>query len=652
MSETKYRPDVDGLRALAVTLVLLFHGRLFTGHLAFSGGFVGVDVFFVISGYLITGLILRQQQAGTFSLADFWSRRIRRIFPAALVMACLTMVVGAVVLFPTDYEELARSTVAQQLMAANLFFWRNTGYFQGPAELKPLLHTWSLAVEEQFYLVYPFLLVWIMNWRPSKRVALLIVLALSSFILSEWGVRHFRGATFFLLPTRAWELLLGALICYCPSLSASANVRRQGLSLLGLAMILFSAMTLDGNTRFPGAAAAIPCLGAAFLIYSNTQQLSLVGKILASRPVVWIGLISYSLYLWHWPVLAYLRYLLGAELPFGMVVLAYGISLILAYLSWRYIETPFRKSRPAKQQRRVLIGIILTAPALIALSLLVIRGNGYPNRMSEEATRLRAAAFSKSFIQEVSLPDVQRGDLPKLGSASGDSKCLIWGDSHAMALTPGFDAACQELTIRAYQATHSSTPPLLGYSRFSEAGLNELAPEFSQAVLDWVKKEEVSSVVLAGYWSDYARFPEFERQISETLAALNTQGVRVAIILDVAVQASDVPLALANHQQWRYLKRPEGIDDAKHRERNREAEAILRRVAAGKATILDPAVAFLDATGMWRVEHDGQVLYRDAEHLTTEGGLLLKEMFREWLQPSVGRDKEGATKTGSAATMN
>ena len=211
MIDFKYRPDVDGLRAVAVTLVLLFHAGL-----GFSGGFIGVDVFFVISGFLITGLILKEQESGKFSLANFWVRRIRRIIPAATVVVVAVLVAGFFILLPRDYEDLGKSAIAQQLMLSNVYFWRNTGYFDGPADLKALLHTWSLAVEEQFYLGYPFLMMLLHRFGRKVTVGALTFLGVGSLIVSVYGVEHHPSATFFLLPTRAWELLIGGLICFLP----------------------------------------------------------------------------------------------------------------------------------------------------------------------------------------------------------------------------------------------------------------------------------------------------------------------------------------------------------------------------------------------------------------------------------------------------
>ena len=233
MTELRYRPDVDGLRAVAVVLVLLFHANL-----GWAGGFVGVDVFFVISGFLITGVIRKQQHAGTFTMRNFWVRRIRRIIPASILMVGGTLIIGSVVLFRSDFRELVYSAVAQLVMLANVFFWQQTGYFAGSAELKPLMHMWSLAVEEQFYLGYPFLLV-LLN-RTSNKTAgrVLASIAILSFALSVWGVHHYPRATFFLLPARAWEMLLGGLIWFVPPPKKLTQWKSEALSWFALAGIL------------------------------------------------------------------------------------------------------------------------------------------------------------------------------------------------------------------------------------------------------------------------------------------------------------------------------------------------------------------------------------------------------------------------------
>ena len=350
MTELRYRPDVDGLRAVAVVLVLLFHANL-----GWAGGFVGVDVFFVISGFLITGVIRKQQHAGTFTMRNFWVRRIRRIIPASILMVGGTLIIGSVVLFRSDFRELVYSAVAQLVMLANVFFWQQTGYFAGSAELKPLMHMWSLAVEEQFYLGYPFLLV-LLN-RTSNKTAgrVLASIAILSFALSVWGVHHYPRATFFLLPARAWEMLLGGLIWFVPPPEKLTQWKSETLSWFALAGILVASWFYDGDTLFPGIAALLPCLATAAIIYLNANQQTRVSALLSTRPFVFVGLISYSLYLWHWPLLAFCRYSQTEPLSVGYRVSILLVSGVLAYMSWRFVETPWRQGARLRSKRSLLV---------------------------------------------------------------------------------------------------------------------------------------------------------------------------------------------------------------------------------------------------------------------------------------------------------
>ena len=299
-----YRADIDGLRAVAIVLVVLFHATS-----RCPGGFIGVDVFFVISGFLITALLLDEQRRDRFRLGEFWIRRVRRLLPAAVVMVSATLIAGFWFMLPEHYEDLAKSAIAQQLLVSNVHFMRKSGYFDGSAELMPLLHTWSLAVEEQFYVGYPPLLLLLGRLPRRMMVAALVVLAAVSFAVSDWGVRTHPEATFYLLPTRAWEILIGGLICFAPMPRHRSAWVANLLAGLGMSGILLSAWLFNAVTPFPGRAALLPCLATAMVIYANSLTTTLVGRFLQMRPVVFVGLVSYSLYLWHWPILSFLRYL-------------------------------------------------------------------------------------------------------------------------------------------------------------------------------------------------------------------------------------------------------------------------------------------------------------------------------------------------------
>jgi len=299
-----YRTDIDGLRAFAVLLVVLFHAGL-----GFSGGFIGVDVFFVISGYLITGIIVRETESNQgFSLKKFWQRRIHRILPAVLAMVVCVLLIAPFLMISKDLIAVAKSAISQSLMASNFRFARMpSGYFSTTTELWPLLHTWSLAVEEQFYIFYPLALSLVVKRFRRYAAACIWVLILVSFITSIVLTPVSPSFSFYLLPTRAWELGLGAALAIHPPMRFSLLVSHSA-SLLGLALIIGASLVMDSSTPFPGAAASIPCLGAALIIGVRSRAGNGRRWWLENRLFVGIGLLSYSIYLWHWPIFSFLRY--------------------------------------------------------------------------------------------------------------------------------------------------------------------------------------------------------------------------------------------------------------------------------------------------------------------------------------------------------
>src|SRR5882724_53425 len=338
----RYRPEIDGLRAVAVLSVVLYHAGF-----GCSGGYIGVDVFFVVSGFLITSLIWSDLEKGRFTFANFWERRARRIVPALVVVTLVTLVIGAVLLLPADLKNLGRASASQAVFTANIHYWLDSGYFAGESAEKPLLHTWSLAVEEQFYLIVPFIMWLTYRTKVLRGRAAVISILLTGFIislaLSIYGIHDFRfpSATFYLLPTRAWELLTGAIVAFLPALPGllGRRVTRELLSLSGLALILYPVLFYTAETPFPGLAALPPCLGTALLILANgridSKAPTVIGRILSIRAVVFIGLISYSLYLWHWPLLAFSRYRAYAPLTVGNRIAIVAVGFALAVLSWK-----------------------------------------------------------------------------------------------------------------------------------------------------------------------------------------------------------------------------------------------------------------------------------------------------------------------------
>jgi peptidoglycan/LPS O-acetylase OafA/YrhL len=395
----RYRPEIDGLRALAVLPVVLHHAGL----PGLPGGFVGVDVFFVISGYLITRQIVEERAAGTFTLAGFWERRARRILPALFAMMALCTPLAWAWLTPGDFADFARSVAATTLFASNLLFWRGSGYFGESAALQPLLHTWSLAVEEQWYLLFPLAMAALWRLGRARLAAVLAAVALGSLALSHWAALERPAAAFFLLPGRAWELLAGALLALhareadasgaaAPHRPARAGTRAgtrtgaQAAALAALALLALPMLVYDRHTPFPGLAALVPVAGAVLAIRFATPD-TLVGRMLSAPGLVAIGTFSYGTYLWHQPLLAFARHRTGGEpdpLLLGALVLA---SLVLGRASLAWVERPFRDR--TRIGRRMLVGTTVTAAlGLGAAASAVVALDGVPGRYDASARAL------------------------------------------------------------------------------------------------------------------------------------------------------------------------------------------------------------------------------------------------------------------------
>ncbi len=290
-----------------------------------------MDVFFVISGFLITSLIIGDLEQRRFSLLGFWERRARRILPALITVAGFTLVVGWFLLLPSDFARLGQSLLAQSVFGSNVFFWRQSGYFGPLADELPLLHTWSLAVEEQFYLLFPLSMVVISRFAFRFRSQLVLALGVASLAISIWAVQQTPGAAFYLLPSRAWELAVGAWLALQKDNLRASDTIRQVVSFLGVGLIAFSVVAFDPATPFPGIAAIWPVLGTGAVIWANGTKLTFVGRLLATRPLVFVGLISYSLYLWHWPLFVFARYVNStAFLSFGWNLGVVSLSFTLA----------------------------------------------------------------------------------------------------------------------------------------------------------------------------------------------------------------------------------------------------------------------------------------------------------------------------------
>ena len=384
MKTFKYRPEVDGLRALAVLPVILFHA----GFEAFSGGFVGVDVFFVISGYLITTIIISELAEGKFTITNFYERRARRILPALFLILAACLPFAWFWLPAEDLLEFGSSLVSVSVFLSNVFFWQDISYIDTDSQIKPLLHTWSLAVEEQFYILFPVFLTLTWQLGTKRIVILLVVISVISLGMATWGTRiDPRGATaFYLLPTRGWELLIGGFIAFYLHHKPYLESRgvNQFLSLLGLALLTYSIVYFDKKTPFPSLYTLIPTIGTALIILSAVPR-TIVYRLLSLKIFVGIGLISYSAYLWHQPILAFARYRVLGDPPSSVLLLLCGLSLLLAWVSWRYVEAPFRNKQEYSRKSIFLISISGIC-AYSVIGLVVFFNNGFSTSKNGEIT--------------------------------------------------------------------------------------------------------------------------------------------------------------------------------------------------------------------------------------------------------------------------
>jgi peptidoglycan/LPS O-acetylase OafA/YrhL len=438
-----YRPEIDGLRALAVMPVILFHA----GFSAFKGGYVGVDIFFVISGYLITSIILADLAQGRFSLLGFYERRARRILPALFFVTFACIPVAWWLLLPADLQNFAQSLVAVATFSSNILFWLESGYFDTAAELKPLLHTWSLAVEEQYYLLFPLLLM--LLWKAGRRWlwGALAVVFVASLWASAWGVEYSPVATFYLLPARGWELLVGVFIALAmwrrPAPHASRFVG-EALAIGGIVLIAFAVFTYDEQTLFPGLAALAPVVGTGMVIL-YARDGTLVKRWLSARLLVGIGLVSYSAYLWHHPIFAFAKYRSVDGLDIVTTMVLFFATWPLAYLSWRYVEGPFRNRRNFNRSA-ILLGSTAGIALLAASGLYGHLSVGVPSRLDAQQLPVYEALMEAKQERILNIRSGtchfnEKGQYAALqdfvehwdcrSPDRGDGEILVFGDSHS-----------------------------------------------------------------------------------------------------------------------------------------------------------------------------------------------------------------------------
>jgi peptidoglycan/LPS O-acetylase OafA/YrhL len=643
-----YRPDIDGLRALAVMSVVLYH--LDTP--GFGGGFGGVDVFFVISGFLIGGHIAEETAAGRFSLIGFYERRIRRIAPALLAMLALVLAAGAVILFPPDFRKL--TTIARSVLElrANVRIAETFGDYTGVgAQTSPLLHTWSLAVEEQFYLVFPLLMLAIARFGRRRYLLCLTPLALISFFATVVAARIEPIKDFYLASFRAWELLLGAILAV-GQLPAPTSARTRGIMALGgLLLIVLSDLVIKRGDPYPSEYALLACGGAALVLHARCGPGSIAGRLLGLPPVRAIGLWSYSLYLIHWPVLVFTHYYLDATLTPLQRAMVLAASLALAALSWRFVEQPFRGPGKLASTRGIYAGGAVAAGLMLCLCI----GLDHSYGVLHPSTQALFQSFTPAQMDcwDIPVKTAAQRPLCRTGAKVAPT-AVLWGDSHARALFPAASAAFSGHGQSAMLFAEGGCPPVLNMEvrRMDPGGglaqvqaMPEPCPAHNAAALSWIAANRIRAVILAAHWIAYAdrdkspgalinhltfvdinapdlseQAPSFERNFAATLSALQRLGVKTYVVEDDPQQDIQVPEALASDAR---LGRPRhhGIDRADYEAQQAIPTAIFERLQQRFGFVLIKPSDILCATGECVLERNGRSLYQDDEHLSPAGAL-------------------------------
>jgi len=655
----KYRSEIDGLRAVAVIPVIAFHA----GFSSFSGGFVGVDVFFVISGYLITTIILSEMELGKFSLVNFYEKRARRILPALFLVMFISLVVAWFWLLPDDMKEFSESLMAVSLFSSNIFFWSKTGYWDAASELKPLLHTWSLAVEEQYYVLFPLFLM--IMWRYRKRWILgsFMILAGMSLALAHWGAYNKADSTFYLLPTRAWELAIGAAIAFY-FLYRKQTIRAilshklvdDILGLLGLLMIIYSIVIYNEETPFPSLYTLVPTIGTGLIILFSSST-TLVGRLLSIKPLVAVGLISYSAYLWHQPLLAFARYKVISE-PNELTYMGLAfLSFPLAYLSWRFVEKPFR-TKGKFTRKAIFTYSLIGSLAFISIGFVGHLTNGLPQRLAPDVAEL--SLLNNGCL--TSCLDVKKrtaGSTCIIGKQGVSPSFALLGDSHSTRLTKSLDKILRSNNKSMVVFSQSWCPPLIDFATTNHGKRPYCRDFMNNAFSSIENNSNIKTVFLHAEWANYTKgmragekveafytdsfSPEesidentlaFTRSLERTQSFLSNLKKNTILISSVPEYELHVPQTLAK-------LRLEGVNElpveyqinfSKYQDRNKEVLGAFNFTKSKDLaiTIID-AYAVLCEKEFCSYVDGNRPLYQDKSHLSYEGSTLITRELEKYI---------------------
>lgn len=657
-SASSYRPEIDGLRALAVLPVVFYH----FGIGGFSGGFVGVDIFFVISGFLIGGILWEElHNTGRVALGRFFMRRVRRLAPAYLAVGLATLIGAWFILLPFDFREFGQELIAATVYLANVHFFNEAGYFDQASDRKLLLHTWSLAVEEQFYLVLPTLMLVLAAWKRHLPW-ILIGLGVVSFVACLWMMRWSQPAAFYLFPFRAWELLAGVCLAITARQTGWQWRGHSALSWIGLGLIIAAVTLFKAGTHFPGVYALVPVVGAV-LVIANGRDPNPVNRMLSSGPFLFFGLISYSLYLWHWPMVTLLTYYRG-DLGVGPALTAvlFVAAIAVSWLSWRLIETPVR--RGAWPGLRLLVGYGVAAAALVGVAFSFAFSDGWPERFAPESRAYISA--TREFHQ-----DWSRCETPQNGSWAGLEICpigpegppqvLIWADSHGRAFKEGLERLSFERDVPGLLIWQGGCPPLVGIHKAesvsspADDAACAAAPDIIQAGL--AQSTTIDTVLLVGRWAYYETGIGVGRDAKNSIRLMAAQDTQVpqSEVFSTAMRETLADMAGSDRRVFVLRQVPEipnfsagtaarslayGRLSTQDIEQGigRAARDLLEARFVGADRAIDAAATAIGATviDLWPdlcdaetcfAVLDGQPVYFDNNHVTNTGALILRSRF-------------------------
>lgn len=618
--QMRYRSDIDGLRAIAVVPVVLFHA----GMPGLSGGYLGVDVFFVISGFLITSILLSDIAEDRFSIISFYERRIRRIVPALVVMLICATTVAWCILLPNSLLEFSKSLVATATFSSNFLFYSQTGYFDPAAAGKPLLHTWSLAVEEQFYILFPLILfflhkrgrVWLAGW--------LAFLAALSFSIGIWRYSQSPSEVFYMPYTRFWELLLGSILAMEIVKPSPSRVFMHVVGLTGIGLIIFG-MVKGGGWR-----GLLPCIGAALVIYSGRCETSISRRILSLRPLVWIGIISYSLYLWHWPMIVFTEYALFRPATPQEMVSVIIAAVLFSTLSWWLVEQRFR--RAALNRKQLLGGGLAALSMMAAVGIGTVASDGAKWRVPG-APRIDIAEADEAFGARKCLLDSDQNWSD--WNASGcflvgktPSNILLWGDSFAAHYAPGLRKYASPST-GLLQYTTNGCPPAIGY-------LRESVPKCkanNDYALKIVQNYNIQKVILSARWAAYENKEELFRSLVTTVEMLSHAGIKVIVV----GQSADFKFQFDDAERAAYLAWLDPTNNWRTVERL-DLDATVNTELKGltfPAMFFDP-LSFICHQNICPILLEGRSLFIDHGHLSLFGSDTLGRPLAEVVDSNSG----------------